>query len=77
MFLTYGNLMDAVLIALGLWWCKEIWDRRDKDWRDVRDPPDQVRRWVVVLIWMATAVILALICRFAWNLGSALYHAFF
>ena len=70
MFLSPWNLAQAILFALGIWWCKEIFSRLRDDLAKMRKPDDRADRPVIILLWGVTAVILVLCVRFALSIGT-------
>lgn len=72
MFLSPWNLVQAILFALGIWWCKEILSRWRQDVAKLREPDDLADRAVVIVFWIITAVVLLLCIRFALNIGRAI-----
>jgi hypothetical protein len=74
MFLSPWNLVQAILFALGIWWCKEILSRWRDDLAKMRQPDDQADRVVIVILWCLTALVLLLCVRFAWNIGESIVH---
>jgi hypothetical protein len=75
MFLSPWNLVQAILFALGIWWCKEILSRWRHDLAKMREPDDQADRAVVIVLWSITGLILLLCVRFALNIGGSIVHA--
>lgn len=69
-FLSPWNLVQAILFALGIWWCKEIFSRWQDDVAKLREPKDTTDRAVVIIMWTITGVILLLCILFAWNIGG-------
>jgi len=74
MFLSFGFLLRMGLLIAGIWWCKEIFGRLRDDIAELKDP-DATRRGVIIGLWGATAVILALIVMFAWGIIATALHA--
>ena len=72
MFLSPWNLVQAILLALGIWWCKEVLSRWREDVAKLREPDDQADRAVVVIFWGITAVVAFLCIRFAVGLGRSI-----
>jgi hypothetical protein len=70
MFLSSWNLVQAILFALGIWWCKEIFSRWRDDLAKMRKPDDQADRAVIVIFWSITGLVLLLCVRFALNIGG-------
>lgn len=74
-FLTPWNLVQAILFALGIWWCKEIFSRWQDDFIKLREPDDQADRVVIIILWAFTALVLSLCIKFALNIGVTILHA--
>jgi hypothetical protein len=72
MFLSPWNLVQAILVALGIWWCKEIFSRLPDDLAKVREPNDPADRVVVVIFWILTVLVMLACFRFAWNIGESI-----
>lgn len=72
--LSPGILIQAILFALGVWWCKEILSRFQDDLAKMREPDDQADRVVIIIYWVITAVVLLLCVRFAWNIAAGIVH---
>jgi hypothetical protein len=72
MFLNPWNLVQAILLALGIWWCKEMLSRWREDLAKVREPDDQADRVVVIIFWIITGLVLLLCVRFALNIGGSI-----
>jgi hypothetical protein len=72
MFLSPWNLVQAILFALGIWWCKEIFSRFQDDLAKMREPDDKADRAVIVILWGITVLILFLCARFAWNISESI-----
>jgi hypothetical protein len=72
MFLSPWNLVQAILFALGIWWCKEIFSRFREDLAKMREPDDKADRAVIIILWSITGLILFLCVRFAWNIGESI-----
>jgi len=66
---TVWMIVQACLVALGLWWCKEVIWRFREDVAKLRhgDAPD---RAVVVLFWLLTIGVAVLIVTFGYALVS-------
>lgn len=74
MFLSPWNLIQAILFALGIWWCKEIFSRWREDMMKLREPDDRADRLVVIILWGITAVVIYLCVRFALNIGETIFR---
>jgi hypothetical protein len=72
--LSPGMLIQAILFALGIWWCKEILSRFQDDLAKMREPDDQADRIVIIIYWAITAVVLLVCVRFAWNIGASIVY---
>jgi len=63
--LSFGLVFNAVLFALGVYWCIEVAKRWRSDWDDLRTVEDQTRRVVIVGVWILTAIIALLVVNSA------------
>jgi hypothetical protein len=72
MFLSPWNLVQAILLALGIWWCKEILSRWRDDLAKMREPADQADRPVIIILWSITVVVLFLCIRFGLSIGTSI-----
>jgi hypothetical protein len=70
MFLSPWMLVQAVLLALGIWWCLEMLPRWRDDLRKLRETNDWSERGVLIVLWSITAVIIFLGVRFALTIGG-------
>ena len=68
MLLTPGVLLQAVLFALGVYWCKEMFARWREHFRQIRHPDDGAQRVSLLFLWFLTAAILCFCARFAYVL---------
>jgi hypothetical protein len=71
-FLSPWNVVQAILFALGMWWCKEMLSRWRDDLARMREPKDPVDRAVIVILWSITGLVLLLCLRFAWNICGSI-----
>jgi hypothetical protein len=62
-------LVQAILLALGIWWCMEILPRWRDDLEKLRKPDDRADRAVVIILWSITAVVAFLCIRFGLTIG--------
>ncbi len=65
MYLDLGLLLNAVLLALGLFWCYQMFGRWRSDLADFRDLDDNLQKAVIVGLWLITFVIAALVVNFS------------
>jgi hypothetical protein len=72
MFLSPWNLVQAILFALGVWWCKEMLSRWRDDLAKMREPDDQADRAVIIILWSITGLVLLLCVVFALNIGESI-----
>jgi len=72
MFLSPWNLIQAILFALGVWWCKEMLSRWRDDLTKMRKPDDRADRPAIIILWSITGLILFLCIRFALNIGGTI-----
>lgn len=73
-FLSPWNIVQAILFALGIWWCNEMLSRFHDDLAKLREPDDQADRVVVIILWVITLLVLLVCVRFAWNIGESIVH---
>ena len=71
MFLNFGMLVQAILLALGIWWCKEIFSRWRDDVVKMREPDDRADRAVIIIFWSITVLVLLLCVRFVFPVAQA------
>lgn len=64
MFLNFGVVIDAVLMVLGILWCREMFGRWRKDLAEFRSAKDAATRQALVLVWGITALIVVLLLNF-------------
>ena len=72
MFLGVGDVLNAILLAAGLWWCIRILGRFGKDVARVRGEADATEKGVIVFIWLITVGVAFLIVRFVMGLAKAI-----
>jgi heme/copper-type cytochrome/quinol oxidase subunit 2 len=65
MFLNFGLIMNAVLVALGILWCREMFGRWRRDLDDYRTAKDASTRQALAILWGITAVIVILLLNFS------------
>ena len=65
MYLDFGLLINAVLSALGAYWCYEMFGRWRSDLADLRDLDDSLQKVVIIGLWLITFVIAVLLVNFA------------
>ncbi len=65
MFLDFGMLFNAVLFAVGVYWCYEMFGRWRSDLADLRDLDDSLQKLVILGLWLVTLVIAAFVANFA------------
>ena len=65
MYLDFGLLINAVLLAFGMYWCYEVIGRWRSDLEELREVDDNLRKAVIVGIWAVTIVIASLVINFA------------
>ncbi|MCC7145405.1 MAG: hypothetical protein IT443_03090 [Phycisphaeraceae bacterium] len=66
--LSFSLFFQAVLLALGLYWCHEVFQRWRSDWEDFRLSDDYAHRLVILFIWAVTAYIAYLVATSAYRL---------
>lgn len=65
MFLNFGVVINAILVAVGILWCREMLGRWRRDLAEIRNPKDPADRQALVFLWVVTAVIVLLLLNFA------------
>jgi hypothetical protein len=75
MFPSPWNLVQAILFALGIWWCREMLSRFRDDLAKIREPDDPADRVVIIILWSVTGLVLLLCVLFAWNIGETIVRA--
>jgi hypothetical protein len=63
-FLTFGMVIDAILLAVGLIWCKEMYGRWQKDLAEYEAAKDPSTRQALGFLWAITAVVALMIVNF-------------
>lgn len=69
MFLNPWMLVQAIVLALGIWWCKEVLPRWRDDLGKLREPDDKADRVVIIALWSITGVVIYLCIRFGLTIG--------
>ncbi len=71
--LNFGIVVNAILLVLGILWCREMFGRWRKDLDEFRSSKEAVDRGVIVFLWVVTALILIAVINFLFamlrNLG--------
>ena len=57
MYINFGMIINAVLLALGIYWCYEMLGRWRSDLDELRTVDDNMARAVIIGLWAITAVI--------------------
>ena len=63
-------VVQAALLALGVAWIREVVARFSADLEELRTSADGSARAVIVLVWVATAVVLGLSVDFVIRLAA-------
>lgn len=64
MFLDFGVVWNAVLLVIGILWCRDVFGRFATDLEEFRQSEDSAERGVIVFWWAVTAVIVLLMGNF-------------
>lgn len=64
LFISFGLLLDVILFLLGLYWCKEIFQRLPRDWHEFSNAKHKDSRFALIAIWIFTALIVLWIVGF-------------
>ena len=75
MFLNFGLLVNALLVALGIVWCRAMFGRFHEDARRMKVSEDATEKCVIVFYWALTVLILTGIANFAWGIVDDLVVA--
>lgn len=75
MFYDFGTVINAILLVVGLLWCKEVLGRWRNDVDELRTG-DRTRQVVTVVIWLFTLVIIVWIVNFVWAIVGNIIKAF-
>jgi hypothetical protein len=65
MYYDFGVVINAILLALGIFWCYGVFSRWRSDLEDLREIDDNLQRAVIIGIWTVTVVIAILVVNFA------------
>lgn len=65
MFLNFGVVINAILVVLGLLWCREMFGRWRNDLAEYQGAKDASARQALIVLWVVTAVILVLLFNFS------------
>ncbi len=68
MFLDFGLLLNAVLFAVGAYWCYEMFGRWRSDLSDFRELDDNLQKLVILGLWLLTFFIAALVANAAFGI---------
>ena len=64
MFLNFGLVINAILVVLGILWCREMFGRWRNDLAEYRGSEDASTRQALIILWGITAVIVVLLLNF-------------
>jgi hypothetical protein len=64
MLLDFGIVINAVLLVMGLLWCREMAGRWRSDLDEFRSTKDPGARHVLIVLWALTGVIVVLMLDF-------------
>jgi len=65
-FLSFGVVLDAILLVLGLVWCREMFGRWRKDLAEFRTAgAGDGSRGALLFLWGVTAIVVLLLVNFA------------
>ncbi len=65
MIYDFGIVIDAILLALGVYWCYVMLGRWRSDLEELRTVDDNIGRAVIIGLWALTAVIAFFVINFA------------
>ena len=72
MYFSFGMIINAVLLALGIYWCYEMLGRWRSDLDELRTVDDNMARAVIIGLWAITAVIAFFVINSAVGLIASL-----
>ena len=75
MFPSVIDLSYAILLALGVWWCKDVIVRFRSDLERFRAAEHFTDKAVIAFFWALTLGIIVLVVRFVWGLASRIAGA--
>lgn len=67
MYLNFGVIINAILIVMGILWCREMFGRWHKDVADykaAKDAKDPSTRQAIIILWIVTALVVLLLVNF-------------
>jgi len=64
MFLNFGIFLDAVLLVLGVLWCREMFGRWRRDLDEFRTTKNASVRQASAILWAVTALVVVLMINF-------------
>ncbi len=67
MFLSFGLLLNAVVLAVGAYWCYEMFGRWRSDLSDFRELDDNLQKLVILGLWLLTFFVAALVANAAFG----------
>lgn len=73
MIFNLGIILNAVLFALGAYWCYEMVGRWHSDLDELRTNPDNLARATIIGMWLLTAAIGLFVVNFAWGLAANIF----
>jgi hypothetical protein len=71
-FLSFGLIVNAILLAGGIYWCYEIFGRWRSDVAELREGDDKTTKGVIIGFWMVTVVVAVLVFNFAWGVVAGI-----
>ncbi|MHC4859025.1 MAG: hypothetical protein ACYTDY_02910 [Planctomycetota bacterium] len=68
MFLSFGVVLNAILLVLGILWCRFVFGHFRSDVTRLRESRDPAEKHVILFFWSITAVVLVLMVDFVGGL---------
>jgi hypothetical protein len=59
--LSFGVLIDAVALVLGILWCRAMARRCRSDFEELRDPESVSKCMTIAALWGATCVVFCIV----------------
>jgi hypothetical protein len=64
-FISFTQLIGALLTALGVYWCYVVVRRFPDDLKELREIPDKVQKGAIIFVWFITIIIAIAVVLFS------------
>ena len=65
MFISFTQLIGALLTALGVYWCYVVVRRFPDDLQELREIQDKVQKGAIIFVWFITIIIAIAVVLFS------------